>query len=256
MLHSTVVPLNHADVAQSTDEKVAVGVRSIEAKARPLSIAIAPPEEGALPDETLAELSAGASNEKRSSAVPDTEATVIVAIGELSTVAEDIRHATVVPLVHAEVAQMIDDVEAVGVGSAGAKARPLRVAVAPPEWGAFLAPTLAKLTAGASNENNEFSVPETEATVIVPVEIRLTVAADMLHSTVVPLVHADVAQSTDATVAVGVRSINPKARPLRVAIAPPEVGALTPTLAKLTAGASKEKRPLEVPDTDATVIVP
>ena len=60
MLHSTVVPLVHADVAQSTDDTVAVGVRSTEAKARPLSVAIAPPEEGALPDETLAELSAGA----------------------------------------------------------------------------------------------------------------------------------------------------------------------------------------------------
>ena len=90
-----------------------------------------------------------------------------------------------------------------------------------------------------SNENSEFSVPETEFTVIVPVEIRLTVAADMLHSTDVPLVHADVAQSTDDTVAVGVRSTEAKARPLRVAIAPPEVGAFfTPTLAKLTAGAA------------------
>ena len=61
-----------------------------------------------------------------------------------------------------------------------------------------------------SKENKAFSVPDTDATVIVPVEIRLTVAADMLHSTVVPLVHADVAQSTDATVAVGVRSCDAK----------------------------------------------
>ena len=90
------------------------------------------------------------SNEKRSSAVPDTAATVIVAIGELSTVAEDVRHATVVPLVHDDVAQMTDDVEAVGVGSVGAKARPLRVAVAPPEVGALSTPTMARLSAGAA----------------------------------------------------------------------------------------------------------
>ena len=79
---------------------------------------------------------------------------------------------------------------------------------------------------------NEFSVPETDVTVIVQVEITLTIAAAMPHCTVVPLVHADVAQSTDATVAVGVASIEAKARPLRVAINPPEEGALsTPTLA-------------------------
>ena len=85
-----------------------------------------------------------------------------------------------------------------------------------------------------SNENryNEFSVPETDVTVIVTVGIMLTVAAAMPHCTVVPLVHADVAQSTDATVAVGVTSIEAKASPLNVTVAPPEEGALlTPTLA-------------------------
>ena len=73
-------------------------------------------------------------------------------------------------------------------------------------------------------------------------EIRLTVAADMLHSTVVPLVHAEVAQSTDATVAVGVRSTEAKARPLSVAVSPAEEGALPPpTLTKLTAGAAETR---------------
>ena len=62
----------------------------------------------------------------------------------------------------------------------------------------------------------------------------------MRHSTVVPLVHDDVAQSADATLAVGVRSTEAKARPLRVVVRPPEEGAfLTPTLAKLSVGAAK-----------------
>ena len=60
----------------------------------------------------------------------------------------------------------------------------------------------------------------------------------MRHCTVVPLVHADVAHAMAATLKVGVRLIEAKARPLSVTVAPPEEGAfLTPTLAKLTAGA-------------------
>ena len=81
-------------------------------------------------------------------------------------------------------------------------------------------------------------MPDTAATVIVPYAKEAAGKVPMLHCTVVPLVHADVAQGTDPTLAVGVRSTEAKARPLSVTVAPPEVGAfLTPTLAKLTAGA-------------------
>ena len=77
-----------------------------------------------------------------------------------------------------------------------------------------------------SNENIESAVPATDDTVIVPVAKPLAVAEDMRQATVVPLVQDDVAQSTDATLAVAVRSSEAKARPLSVAVAPPEEGAL------------------------------
>ena len=91
-----------------------------------------------------------------------------------------------------------------------------------------------------SKLNTESAVPVTAATVIVPVGLWLTVADDMRHATVVPLVHDDVAQSTEATLAVAVRSSEAKARPLSVAVAPPEEGAfLAPTLAQVSAGAAE-----------------
>ena len=91
-----------------------------------------------------------------------------------------------------------------------------------------------------SKLNNERAVPETAATVIIPVDVWVTVAEDMRHATVVPLVHDDVAQSTDATLPVAVRSSEAKASPLRVAVAPPEEGAFrAPALAKLTTGAAR-----------------
>ena len=83
----------------------------------------------------------------------------------------------------------------------------------------------------------------TAATVTVPMATWSTVAEDVRHSTVVPLDHADVAQSTEAKVAVGVRSVEAKAMPLSVAVRPPEEGALfTPTKAQLRAGAAKSTK--------------
>ena len=76
-----------------------------------------------------------------------------------------------------------------------------------------------------SNENKENPVPVTAATVTVTVA-SVAVAEDVRHSTVVPLVHDDVAQSTEATVAVGVRSVEANSMPLRVAVRPPEEAAL------------------------------
>ena len=92
-----------------------------------------------------------------------------------------------------------------------------------------------------SNENDESAVPDPADTVIVrPVGIRMAAAAKTRHLTVVPLVQEDVAQSTDAKVAVGVRSVAAKARPLSVAVAPPVVGAFpTPTWAELSTGAGE-----------------
>jgi hypothetical protein len=71
----------------------------------------------------------------------------------------------------------------------------------------------------------ESPVPATEATVTFPVAMLITVA-DWRHTTVVPVVHDDVVQSTEATAAVGVRSVEAKAMPLSVAVAPPEGGPL------------------------------
>ena len=76
-----------------------------------------------------------------------------------------------------------------------------------------------------SNVNKESPVPVTAATVTVAVA-SFAVAEDMRHSTLVPLVHDDVAQSMEATAAVGVRSSTEKAMPLTVTVAPPEKGAL------------------------------
>ena len=73
--------------------------------------------------------------------------------------------------------------------------------------------------------------------------MTLEVADDIRHSTVVPLAHDDVAQSMDATAAVGVRSMEAKARPLSVAVRPPEEGALlTPTPAQLSTGAYEQNQ--------------
>ena len=81
-------------------------------------------------------------------------------------------------------------------------------------------------------------VPETLAIVSRDVSSAVAVAEATRHSTVVPLVQDDVAQSTDAKPAVGVRSVEAKARPLSVADRPPVEGALrTPTLAQLRVGA-------------------
>ncbi len=69
-------------------------------------------------------------------------------------------------------------------------------------------------------------MPETLATVTTEVAAPVSVADDNRHLTVVPLVHDDVAQSTEASVAVGVALMEAKARPLSVAVRPPEEGAL------------------------------
>ena len=54
-LHSTVVSLDHAVVAQYVSAMAAVGVGSMEAKLRPLIVAVAPPLVGALPPTRVCE---------------------------------------------------------------------------------------------------------------------------------------------------------------------------------------------------------
>ena len=59
----------------------------------------------------------------------------------------------------------------------------------------------------------------------------------MRHARVVQDIHDDVASSTDAKLAVGVRSVGAKVMPVRVAVSPPDEGVLLlPTRAKLTTG--------------------
>ena len=85
------------------------------------------------------------------------------------------------------------------------------------------------------------NVPVTLATVTVPIACVWAVAEATRHSTVVPLVHDDVAQSTSDIVAVGVVSWAAKAMPLSVAVNPPEEGTFpTDTVAKLTTGAVEQ----------------
>ena len=59
--HNTVVPVDHDVVVQSASAMAAVGVRSTDAKLRPLIVAVAPPLVGKLPLST--ELTAGAENQ-------------------------------------------------------------------------------------------------------------------------------------------------------------------------------------------------
>ena len=70
-------------------------------------------------------------------------------------------------------------------------------------------------------------MPVTADTVIAPVDAP-SAAVPVTQDTVVSLVQDDVTQNAAATVAVGVKSIEAKARPLSIAIAPPEKGAFAP----------------------------
>ena len=89
--------------------------------------------------------------------VPGTLAKVTVPIACVWAVsAEAIRHSTVVPLVHDDVERCTSDIAAVGVVSWSAKARPLSVAVNPPEEGTFPTDTVAGLTTGAVGKMDEF----------------------------------------------------------------------------------------------------
>ena len=88
--------------------------------------------------------------------------------------------------------------------------------------------------------NTLASVPDTLATLTcIPVSVGVPVAGPMRHAKVVSDVHDDVAHeySSDAKLAVGVRSVGAKAMPVTVAVSPPDEGALLlPTRAKLTTG--------------------
>ena len=92
-----------------------------------------------------------------------------------------------------------------------------------------------------SNVNNDRPVPVTNATVaiIVVAANPLVVAEPVRHEAVVPDDHDVVAQSTDARLAVGVASMGAKVWPLRVAVVPPEVGALAAPTRELSTGAEK-----------------
>ena len=70
------------------------------------------------------------------------------------------------------------------------------------------------------------AVPLTDATVTVVWLLPAFKPAAWLHTTVVPLAHDVVLQSTSAIAAVVVGSRDAKLRPLIVALAPPVVGAL------------------------------
>ena len=63
--HSTVVPLAHDVVLQSASTMAAVGVMSVGAKLRPLSVAVAPPLVGALLLLTTFQETAGAARANR-----------------------------------------------------------------------------------------------------------------------------------------------------------------------------------------------
>jgi hypothetical protein len=89
-----------------------------------------------------------------------------------------------------------------------------------------------------SKVKNEFSVPDTLDTVIAVLVTDVAVADATRHSTVVPLVHDDVAQSMSASEPVGVRSVAAKLSPLSVAVSPPVAGMLlSDTRSQLTTGA-------------------
>ena len=91
-------------------------------------------------------------------------------------------------------------------------------------------------------------MPETPATVMVTTLSPL-VDADTRHCTVVPLDHADVAQEISPSVPVGVKSVEPNASPLSVAVSAPLYGMLElPMRPQLATGAARGKeRALALP---------
>ena len=170
--------------------------------------------------------------------VPLTLATVAVVFVIDVDVADAARQTTLVPLAHDDVAHSMSATVPVGVRSVPAKLSPLSVTDSPPDAGMLLSPTRAQLATGASNVNTALPVPDTLATVIA-VMLSLLQDVDAMHCTVVPLTHADVAQSTSPTVAVGVKSSDAKASPLSVTVSPPLCCMLElPMSAELATGAA------------------
>ena len=86
--------------------------------------------------------------------------------------------------------------------------------------------------------NKKRAVPTALATLVTTSSHLLAVSGAMRHTVDVPLDHDNVAQSTNATVAVDVRLEKAKFRPPRVAVDPPDRGEFSnPTKNELTAGA-------------------
>ena len=84
--------------------------------------------------------------------MPDTLATLSTAVAATAADAGAARHTTLVPAAHDDVAQSTDATLAVDVGSVGAKARPLSVAVSPPEYGPLPLARPGALTTGAEDD--------------------------------------------------------------------------------------------------------
>ena len=102
--------------------------------------------------------------------------------------------------------------------------------------------------------NKPLPVPDTLATVIVMMLSPL-LDADAMHCTVVPLTHADVAQLTSPTVAVGVKSSDAKASPLSVAVSPPLCCMLElPMSAELATGAVNTNKPTRITETERSPV--
>ena len=191
---------------------------------------------------------------KNEFSVPLTLATVTVVFVTDVAVADAARHCTLVALAHDDVAQSMSATEPVGVRSVPAKLRPLSVTDSPPDAGMLLSPTRARLATGASNVNTALPVPDTLATVIVMMLSPL-LDADAMHCTVVPLTHADVAQLTSPTVAVGVKSSDAKASPLSVAVSPPLCCMLElPMSAELATGAVNTNKPTRITETERSPV--
>jgi hypothetical protein len=240
--HVIVVPDVQDAVSHLTPLSVTVVVVSMRAKEKPFTVELRPPDGGALPLPTRTELTAGASKVKLERSVPMAAANMTVVLASTAKLAGAMRHCTTVPVVHAVVAQSAWLNVALGVESLGAKARPLTVAVRPPDAGTLPLLTSTKETAGESKVKLDPKVPTRLAAVTIVVASLDVEAEDIRHATVVPLIHAAVAQSTLLVVAVGVRLTDAKPSPPSVALKPPVGGALPfPTSTKETSGASNVK---------------
>lgn len=229
--HVRLVPVTHAAVEQRPEPTYTVGLMSTTPKLRPLMVTLIVEVEPMLYVTSFPETT-GASNENVLVPVPTTAFTVTGTYASYDVTAA-LAQRTLVDVTQEEVVQAAFAIWPLGVESVVAKFRPLIETLT-----AALAMWLRRCSAettGASNENITLPVPTTVFTVTT--EKLGADMPDVKHTMAVLVVHDVVEQAPEFTVALGVKSVRSKFRPVTVR----EVMALCPRFWALkfdTTGAS------------------